>query len=78
MNIALKIVGILGIIGLPFGLIEGMWSEPSMRDFARKFDGSVAMWASFVVYYSVLAMIWLRKLSRDANRDGGNLGPKDK
>ena len=76
MNIALKTVGILGIVGLPFGLIEGMWSEPSMRSFARKFDGSPAMWASFVVYYSIFVFIWLSKLRRDANRDNGNLDPK--
>ncbi len=73
MNVALKSVAILGLIGLPFGLIEGMWSEPSMRGFARKFDGSVTMWILFVVYYLILVTIWIRKIGHDAKRDNENV-----
>jgi hypothetical protein len=48
---------ILIFIGLPFGILEGMWSEPSLREFARSFDGSRSMWILLCIYYGIVASI---------------------
>lgn len=57
MNVVVKAIGVLAILGLPFGIVEGLWSEPSLREFARSFDGSRSMWISFCIYYGIVAFI---------------------
>jgi hypothetical protein len=68
MNLG-KFLGILAILGLPFGIIEGMWSEPTSRIFARSFDGSKSMWITLGIYYGfVLIMILLKKRNNEVKR----------
>lgn len=49
---------------LPIALLEGMWSEPDMREYARMFDGSVAMWISFPIYLLIVFLLWCRWTAR--------------
>jgi hypothetical protein len=61
MNLA-KAIGMLVILGLPFAIIEGMWSEPTLRDFARSFNGSKSMWISLGIYYGIVLLIFVLKI----------------
>lgn len=61
MNLG-KLIGILVVLGLPFGILEGMWSEPSLRNLARSLNGSKSMWILFGVYYLIVVLICLLKL----------------
>ena len=64
-NLFVNVVGVLAILGLPFGVIEGMWAEPSLREFARSFDGSRSMWISLFVYYGVVIVIFFLKFQHN-------------
>jgi heme/copper-type cytochrome/quinol oxidase subunit 2 len=54
---------------LPFAILEGMWSEPKWREFARKFDGSTIMWTSFAVWIVAVFCLWCRWVVRSKSRD---------
>ena len=61
MNLA-KAIGMLVVLGLPFAIIEGMWSEPTLRDIARSFNGSKSMWISLSIYYGIVLLIFFLKI----------------
>ena len=68
MNLG-KLIGILVVLGLPFGILEGMWSEPSLRNFARSLNGSKSMWISFGIYYAIVfSTLFLKKRNNEVKR----------
>ena len=52
------VCGVLAV--LPIAIFEGMWSYPSLREFARKLDGSAITWIVFSIYVIFLILIWIR------------------
>ena len=52
------------LAALPLAILEGMWSDPDSRDFARKFDGSVAMWVSMSLYLLLIFALWFRSVTK--------------
>jgi hypothetical protein len=60
MNLS-KVISMVIILALPFGILEGMWSEPSLRGIARSLNGSKTMWIIFGVYYVILVLLFLVK-----------------
>lgn len=43
---------------MPSVIQEGMWSDPEWRELVRRFDGSIAMRISFVVYHLIICVLW--------------------
>jgi hypothetical protein len=48
----------------PISVLEGMWSDPGMREYARMFYGSVAM-ISIPLYWLIVIFFWCRWVVRD-------------
>jgi carbon starvation protein CstA len=61
MKEVFNVIAVIGLVFLPFGILEGMWSEPSLRGIARSFDGSRTMWIIFGSYYLILVVYFLVK-----------------
>jgi len=52
------------LAGLPIALLEGLWSGPGTREYARMFDGSVAMGVAYSVYLLGVFLLWCRWVNR--------------
>ena len=48
------------LAGLPIAVLEGLRSDPDTREYARMFDGSVAMWVTFPTYVLGVFLLWCR------------------
>lgn len=54
---------------LPIAVLEGMWSNPDTREFARKFDGSATMWISMSFYLLLILILWFWLVTRHGPRE---------
>ena len=52
------------VAALPIALLEGMWSDPGLREYARMLDGSVAMRVVFPIYLLAVFLLWCRWVNR--------------
>jgi len=68
MEFFARVICGIALIGGPFGLMEGIWSDPFLRGFVRKFDGSLWIWVFFFFYYTVLFLWWLRGFIRASKK----------
>jgi hypothetical protein len=59
----------VSLAALPIAILDGMWSNPDTRDFARNFDGSVAMWISMSLYLLLILILWIRLVTRHDPRE---------